>query len=141
MKISEGSVFTILHEYLSMIKLCSKWVPRLFTVDQKQQCVEYCLQVLQHNKKEFLHEYVTMDETWICHFTLESNWLSAEWTAAGESRPKQPKMQTPAGKVLDSVFLELQGIFFIDYLEKGRTINSKYYIALLVHLNEEITEK
>ena len=33
LKISEGSVFTILHEHLSMRKLCSKWVSRLLTVD------------------------------------------------------------------------------------------------------------
>ena len=37
LKISEGSLFTILHENLSMRKLCSKWVPRLLTLDQKQQ--------------------------------------------------------------------------------------------------------
>ena len=35
-KISEGSVFTISHEHLSMRKLYSKWVPHLLTVDQKQ---------------------------------------------------------------------------------------------------------
>ena len=35
-KITEGSVFTILHEHLSMIKLCSKWILRLLTVDQKK---------------------------------------------------------------------------------------------------------
>ena len=34
LKISEGSVFTILHEHLSMKMLCSKWVPYLLTVDQ-----------------------------------------------------------------------------------------------------------
>ena len=50
-------------------------------------------------------------------------------------------MLTLAGKVLASVFWDAQGILFIDYLEKGRTINSKYYIALLVHLKEEITKK
>ena len=32
-KISESSVFTVLHEYLSMRKLCLKWVQRLLTVD------------------------------------------------------------------------------------------------------------
>ena len=32
-----------------------------------------------------------MNETWINHFTPELNWLSAEWTAAGESRLKRPK--------------------------------------------------
>ena len=36
LKISEGSIFTISYEHLSMRKLCSKWVPRLLTVDQKR---------------------------------------------------------------------------------------------------------
>ena len=40
LKISEGSVFTILHKSLWMCKLFSKWVPRLLTLDQKQQGVE-----------------------------------------------------------------------------------------------------
>ena len=42
------------------------------------------------------------------------------------------------------VFWDVQGILFINYLEKGRTINSEYYeyyIALLVHLKEEIAKK
>ena len=87
---------------------------------------------------EFLRKYVIIDETWIHYFTPESNRQSAEWTAVGESRPKRPKMQTSAGKVLASVFWDALGILFIDYLEKKRTINSKYYIVLLVHLEEEI---
>ena len=64
---------------------------RLLTVDQKQQRVddsERYLQLFQRNKKEFLRKYVTMDKTWIHHSTRESNRLSAEWTAAGESHPK-----------------------------------------------------
>ena len=139
LNISEGSEFTILHEHLSMRKLCSKWVSRFLTVDQKQ-CVNYserCFQLFQRNKKEFLSKYVTMGETWIHHFTPETNRLSAEWTAASESRPKRPKTEkTSAGKVLASVFWDAQDIFFIDYLEKGSTINSEYYIALLVRLKE-----
>ena len=99
--------------------------------------IHCCLQLFQHNKKEFLHIYVTMDETGIHYFTLESNWQSAEWAAAGESRPKWPKMQTSAGKVLASVFWDVQGILSINYPEKGRIINSKY-IALLICLKEEI---
>ena len=35
--ISEGSVFTILHESLGMRELFSKWISRLLTPDQKQQ--------------------------------------------------------------------------------------------------------
>ena len=36
LKVSEGSIFTILHQNLGMKKLCSKWVPSLLTIDQKQ---------------------------------------------------------------------------------------------------------
>ena len=127
-----------------MRKLYSKWVPHLLTVDQKQQRVDdskHCLELFQRNKKEFLRKYVTMDETWINHFTPESNRQSAEWTAAGESRPKRPKTHTLSGKVLVSVFWDTQGILFIDYLEKRRTINSEYYISLLVRLKKEIAQK
>ena len=44
--------------------------------------------------------------------------------------------QTSAGKVLASVLRNAQGILFIDYLEKTRTINSEYYIALLACFKE-----
>ena len=50
-------------------------------------------------------------------------------------------METSAGKVLASVFWDVQGILFISYLEEGRTINSKYHIALLVRLKEGMTKK
>ena len=52
-KISEGSVFTIMHEHLTMRKLFSKWVPRLLIVDHKQQCVddsEQCSTMFTRNK-------------------------------------------------------------------------------------------
>ena len=75
---------------------------------------------------------MTIDETWIHHFTLESNRQSVEWKAADESRPKRPKTQTSTSKVLASVFWDAQGILSIDYLEKGRTINSENYVALLM---------
>ena len=39
-KISKERVGVILHENLSMRKVCSKRVPCLLNVDQKQQCVD-----------------------------------------------------------------------------------------------------
>ena len=50
-------------------------------------------------------------------------------------------MQTSAGKVLATVFWDAQGILVINHIEKGRTINSEYHIALLMRLNKEITKK
>ena len=50
-------------------------------------------------------------------------------------------MQMSAGNVLTSVFWDAHDILFIDFLEKGRTIISEYYMALLVRLKEEIVKK
>ena len=75
LKISEGNVFTILHESLRMRKLFTKWEPRLLTPDQKQQRVEdseRCLELFKRGRKDFLSRFVTMDETWIHHCTPET---------------------------------------------------------------------
>ena len=52
---------------------------------------------------------MTIDETWIHHFTPDS----AEWTKKDETHPKQPKMQTYADKFLASVFCNAQGILLL----------------------------
>ena len=127
-----------------MRELLSNWVPRLLTVDQKRQRVvdsERCLELFRRNKPNFLRRYVTMVETWIHHYTLESKLSSAEWTAVGEKRPKQPKTLMWAGNVMASVFWDADGVLFIDYLEKGKTMNSERYIGQLMRLKNEIGEK
>ena len=70
-------------------QIVKRWYANFKHVNDSEQC----LQLFQHNKKEFLCKYVTMAETWIHHFTPESNQQSVEWTAAGENRQKKPKMQ------------------------------------------------
>ena len=75
LKISEVTVFTILHESLGMHKLFSKWVSSLHTPNQKQQRFddsERCLELFKRGKKNFLRRYMTMDETWIHHYTPET---------------------------------------------------------------------
>lgn len=57
-EISKERVGHIIYEYLGMRKLCAKWIPRLLTIDQKQQLVddsEQCLKLLNRNKIDFLH--------------------------------------------------------------------------------------
>jgi hypothetical protein len=40
-----------------------------------------------------------------------------------------------------SVFWDAEGILFIDYLEKGKTITREYYSNLLTRLDKKIREK
>eukprot|EP00096_Caligus_rogercresseyi_P015552 TRINITY_DN79_c0_g1_i9.p1 TRINITY_DN79_c0_g1~~TRINITY_DN79_c0_g1_i9.p1 ORF type:complete len:174 (-),score=1.84 TRINITY_DN79_c0_g1_i9:515-1036(-) len=116
LKISKERVGHLMHEYLDMQKLCATWVPRELTIDQKEQRIddsEQCLKLFNRNQSEFLRRYVTMDETWLHHFTPESNRQSAEWTAYDEPNPKRGKTQQSAGKVMASVFWDAHEIYRI----------------------------
>jgi hypothetical protein len=56
LKISKERVRHIKHEYLDMQKLCTKWVPRVLTINQKQQRFddsEQFLAIFNRNKDEF----------------------------------------------------------------------------------------
>ena len=90
---------------------------------------------------EFLRRFITVDETWIHHFTPETKEQSNQWTEAGGSAPKKAKTVQSAGKVMTSVFWDYKGILLIDSLQKGKTINSEYYCNLLDQLNLKIREK
>jgi len=82
-----------------------------------------------------------MDETWIHHYTPESKRQSKQWTEVGCSVPKKTRLVPSAGKVMALVFWDAEGILFIDYLEKGKTITGEYYFNLLTRLDEKIHEK
>jgi hypothetical protein len=82
-----------------------------------------------------------VDETWIHHYTPESKQQSKQCTEAGCSAPKKTRSVPSAGKVMASVFWYAEGILFIDYLEKGKTITGEYYSNRLTRLNEKICVK
>jgi histone-lysine N-methyltransferase SETMAR len=142
--ISKECVGYILHKELDIKKLRTRWVPRLLTADQKHTHVkisEQCLEHFNKNKTDFVCRFITMDETWIHHYTPESKQQSKQWTEAGCSVPKKTRSVPSAGKVMASVFWDAEGILFIGYLEKGKTITGEYYSNLLTRLDEKICEK
>jgi [histone H3]-lysine36 N-dimethyltransferase SETMAR len=71
-----------------------------------------------------------MDETWLLH-TLQSGLNAINRIQSVERCNGQ----------LASVLRDARGIIFIDYLEKGQTFNSEYYMALLERLNDDISRK
>jgi histone-lysine N-methyltransferase SETMAR len=73
--LSKERVGYILNEELDMKKLCARWVPRLFTADQKRTCMkisEQSLECFNKNKTDSNHRFITMDETRIHNYTSES---------------------------------------------------------------------
>ena len=104
-----------MHEELDMKRLCARCLPRLLTADQKctrMKISEQCLERFNKNKTDFLRRFITMDETWIHHYTPESKRQSKQWTEAGCSAPKKTRSVSSAGKVMASVFWNAEGIFY-----------------------------
>src|SRR5436190_23921294 len=95
----------------------------------------------RHNKSEFWRRLITVDETWIHHYTPEIKIQSKQWTAKGEPAPKKAKTVFSAGKVMATVFWDSHGVILIDYLQKEKTITGAYYASLLDKLKAELAEK
>ena len=142
--ISKSALHCTLTENLDMRMLCARWVPRLLTMEQKQRrenvSIEY-LAMFYSNRAYFLRRLTVLDKTWIDHLTPETKEQSKQWTERGESAPKKAKTVSSAGKVMASAFWYARGKIFIDYLQKGKIINSEYYANLLQRLSDEIKKK
>ena len=66
--ISNGSVYTIIHEHLGMSKISARWVPRILNMQDRQQRVESIQEILEvynDNPEDFHTRLVTGDETWL----------------------------------------------------------------------------
>ena len=92
--ISQERVHSILTEDLEMRKLSARWVPRLLTVDQEHtRCTlsRTNLNLFEEDPANFLKRFVTMNETWVHHFTPEVRQQSRQWKHPGSPPPKKAK--------------------------------------------------
>ena len=85
--------------------------------------------------------FITMRETWIRHNTAETKQQSKQWVSLSKSASKKVKVGLSSSKVMATVFWNARGIIYVDYLQKGRTINGKYYANLLDQFNVELKKK
>jgi len=98
--ISKERVGYILHKEVDMKKLCARWVPHMLTADQKRtrmKIFEQCLECFNKNKTNFVRRFITMDETWIHHYTPEFK----QQSKVGRSRlfsAKEDKVGSISGK-------------------------------------------
>ena len=81
---------------------------------------------------------MTIDETWIHYYIPESKQQAKQ---DPEGLHQSEKTQQSVGKIMSPVFWDSSRILFIDYLEKGKTINIDYHCALLARLKEGIARK
>ena len=90
--ISNGSVYTIIHEHLGMSKVSARWVSRNLNMQDRQQRVESSqelLEVYNANPEDFHTRLVTGDETWLHHWDPDTKKKSMQWKHPGLPPPKK----------------------------------------------------
>lgn len=132
--VSVGTAHSIVKN-LNYRKTYARWVLKMLTSDHKSERLRIC-KVLKYRYQaqgdEFLTRIVTCDETWVHHFDPESKRQSLEWKHPESPVRKKFKSKPSAGKVLVTVFWDMEGVIFCDFLEDQRTVNSQYYSNLLL---------
>jgi hypothetical protein len=121
--IGEASVCRIL-EKLGYTKVCARWVPQQLTDALKEQWKTICSELLEWFENvgdNFLTRIVTGDETWLHYYEPETKRQSVEWHHANSPRKKKVRAAPSAGKVMATVFWDMEGLLLVDIMPKGTT--------------------
>ena len=141
--ISHGTCHKILTEDLKMRRVPSKFVPRLLSVDQKQQRLDVCLDLKENaaNDASFLSNVITGDETsvYACH--LETKTQSSQWESPGSPRPKKARQVRSNMKSMLICFFDQKGMFCKEFVPPGQTVNAAFYFDVLRRLLENVRRK
>lgn len=142
LKISTGSVHTVIHQGLNMNKVNTKWVPRILTLDMRQTRIKCSREMLDLSTDlSFFDRIVTGDESWVHYYDPETPREAREWKHPGSPTPRRSRLNRSAGKILMSVFWDVRGIILVDFLTRGQMINGAYYSNLMSQLREAIKTK
>ena len=112
MGISADTVKTILHTKLGMLKVSSRWVPRMLTPQMKHRKMDACRELLDWyttDPDHFFSRIVTGDETWLYHRDPENKQKSIQWKHTTSLSPETFRTQSPVGKeVVATIFRDME---------------------------------
>ena len=101
-------------KFLPKIWACiaAKFVPRLLTDDHKQNRVDVSQELLDRANGEdnFLKNIITVDETWVYGYDVETKVQSSQWVSKTSLRPKKARQVRSHVKVMLTVFFYSEGV-------------------------------
>jgi len=124
---------------LGYSKVRARWVPRSLTTKHGYRRKAICSKLLERFGAEgeaFLSQIVTDEETWADQYEPETKRQSVEWHHPQSLRKKKIKTIPSAGKVMITVFWDIDGVILVDVTARGETINSDAYIKTLQKLKQ-----
>ena len=128
--LSRGTIEQIIHNYLKMKKVTSRWIPHQLNDEQKQERVRLCRENLAKFRDGSwrLCDIITGDETWIYHRQIHHKSTNKTWIGEGESPRTIVRRRKFERKNLFSIFFKSNGPVLIHAVDNDETIDHDYYI-------------
>ena len=130
--ISRGSVHKVVSDHLQFRKVSARWVPRQLKPEHQATRMSMSLDNLQRYNEEgveMLERIVTGDETWVHHYQPETKQASMQWKHVNSPTPTKFKVTPSAGKLMATIFWDMQGVLLIEFQEHGRTVTAASYCS------------
>ena len=102
-----------MNSHMGMKKVCTRWVPKLFTPIQRANRVDCCQKLLQQsevNPIEFFDCIVTGDEFLIHHYDNFSQLEAMVWKRLGEQTSTRLRQERSARKIMMIIFWGQDGV-------------------------------
>ena len=111
---------TIVHDVLQFHKVTARWVPRLLTLELREQRVNASEELLRRFKRGdgFLARIVSGDETWVHFHQPETKRESKKLRHSTSPKPKKCRTEPSAGKVMLSFGTKKASFWSITRLEE-----------------------
>lgn len=133
LNVSKGTIYALMKD-LGIRKLCSRFVPHFLTEEMMRNrltCCEGNLSLLSHLGNDFLSDIVTMDETPLSLYSVESKRESMEWKFPHETASRKLRSSASHRKALMlTIFWDRRGVVSMDFTD-GKC-NSEYYIQQML---------
>ncbi|CAK9827766.1 Mariner Mos1 transposase [Anthophora retusa] len=139
-RVSFGSVHSVMNDVLGMRRIEARLVPRMLNVLQKEHRIAVAKEMLSLGQN-VIEGIITGDETWVYEYDIETNQQSSEWRFSNEPKPKKPRQSRSKIKILMTVFFDCRGVVHFEFLPPGLTVNKEYYVSVLKRLRENVRRK
>jgi hypothetical protein len=75
--------------------------------------------------RQFLERIITADEIWVHHYEPESKAQSVTWNCPTSPVAKKFKSQPSAGKIMLTLFWDMEGAILVHFTLKSETVYSQ----------------
>jgi len=76
-------------------------------------------------RREFLERIVTADEIWVHRYEPQSKAQSLVWKRQTSAVAKKFKSQPSTGKIMLTLFWDMEGEILVHFTPKGESVNSQ----------------